>query len=170
MGLPSSRGWTLLQLVCRDKWHESLDSSNEVLDRLDLGDTDGTSDQHDDLDRVLGPFASSVKATKGELELVDKVEIEDEEVTLGGTFLLIEPISDSDSGWLVDGAEYIEAGANTGILGGLMLRVFKLGRYSHHSILQVMTQIGLSSFLLLLQKNINPGMEKQVIRGLSWPG
>ena len=114
-----------------------------------------------------------MEAKKGTLELVDKVvhhpAVKDEDVALGGTFLLVEPVGDSGSGWLVDDPEHIEAVDDTSVLGGLMLRVVEVGGYSHHSILQVVTEIGLSSFLLLLQDKLKPGLERQVIRGFSWP-
>ena len=73
-------------------------------------------------------------------------KIKDEYIFLV-SYLLVKTVSNSSSSWLIDDAEYIEAGADTGILGGLMLRVVEVARYSHHSILYVMTQVGLSSLL-----------------------
>ena len=56
-------------------------------------------------------------------------------------------------GWLVDDSEYVETRDDTGILGGPSLRVVEVGRHSHHSIVYVMTQVGLSS---LLREEVGP--------------
>ena len=80
---------------------------------------------------------------KGALELVNEVVhhpvVEDEDVALGGTFLLVEPVGDSSRDWLVDDPEYIEARDITGIPNGLMLRVVEIGRDSHHNIIYFST-------------------------------
>ena len=90
-------------------------------------------------------------------EAVHHPVVKGEDIALGGTFLLVEPVGNSSSSWLVASPGYVEARDDPGILGGLSLRVVEVGVfpkvvvvvgrlhwYSHHSILYVMTQVGLS--------------------------
>ena len=67
--------------------------------------------------------------------------------------LLIESVGDSGSGWLIEDSEYVETRDDTGILGGLSLRVVEVSGYCHHNILYYMTQVGLSR---LLHEEVGP--------------
>merc|ERR1711899_391756 len=89
---------------------------------------------------VVEVLSSQMGVTSGGLDLKDALlngqdghikgatsEIEDENVTLSGSFLLVQTIGDGGSGGLVDDTENIETSDDTRVLGGLSLRVIEVG-------------------------------------------
>ena len=76
-------------------------------------------------------------------------KIEDENVALGGSLLLVKTISDGGSGGLVDDTETVETSDDTRVLGGLPLGVVEVGGDGDDGILDLCTEISLSSLLHL---------------------
>merc|ERR1711959_456811 len=104
---------------------------------------------------VVKVLTTKVSVTGGRLHLEDAVvngekghvegattQVEDEHVGLAGR-LLVETVGDGRSSGLVDTSD------GTGILGGLTLRVVKVGWHGHHDILDVLASESLSSLLHL---------------------
>ncbi len=75
-------------------------------------------------------------------------KIEDENVALGGSLLLVKTISDGGSGGLVDDTETVETSDDTRVLGGLPLGVVAVGGDSDDGIHDLYTEISLSSLHL----------------------
>jgi NAD-specific glutamate dehydrogenase len=71
-------------------------------------------------------------------------QIEDENVALARG-LLVEAVGNGRGSWLVDDAEDVETGNQTGVLGGLALRVVEVGGHSHNGVVDSATEVGLSS-------------------------
>jgi len=77
-------------------------------------------------------------------------EIEDEDVALT-LDLLVETVGNGGRGRLVDDAEYVETSNETGILGGLTLRVVEVRRDGDNSVINGATEVGLSNLAHLGQ-------------------
>ena len=71
-----------------------------------------------------------------------KIEDEDVALTLN---LLVETVGNGSSGGLVDDTEDVEASNQTGILGGLSLRIVEVGRDSDNGVVDGATEVGLGS-------------------------
>jgi NAD-specific glutamate dehydrogenase. len=75
-------------------------------------------------------------------------KIEDEDVALALS-LLVETIGNGSSSGFVDDTEDVETGNETGILGGLTLRVVEVGRDGNDGTSDGLAQVGLGSLLHL---------------------
>jgi hypothetical protein len=82
-------------------------------------------------------------------------KIEDEDVALRLVLLVgrVEAVGDSGGGRLVDDAENVEAGDDTGILGRQALRVVEVGGDGDDGFLDSLAELGLSSLLELGQNH-----------------
>jgi hypothetical protein len=102
---------------------------------------------------VVEILTSQVGVTGGGLDLEDTLlngqegdiegsssEIEDEHVPLTLDFL-VETVGDGGRGGLVDDSEHVQAGDQTGVLGGLTLRVVEIGGDGHDGIVDGSTQV-----------------------------
>ena len=70
-------------------------------------------------------------------------EIEDQDVALALN-LLVETVGDGSGGGLVDDTEDVETRDETGVLGGLALRVVEVGRDGNDSVVDGATEVSLS--------------------------
>ena len=77
-------------------------------------------------------------------------QVKDEHVALT-LDLLVETVSDSGGGGLVDDAEDVKTGDQTGIFRGLALRVVEVGWDGDDSVVDGATEVGLGSFPHLCQ-------------------
>ena len=90
-------------------------------------------------DSVIEIFSSEMSVSSGSLDLEDTLlnreerdiessssEIENENVLLSDG-LLVESVSDGGGGRLVDDSENVHSGDDTGVLGGLSLRIVEVG-------------------------------------------
>ena len=115
---------------------------------------------------VVEVLSSQVSVTSGRLHLEDALldgqdghiksttaQIENEHVALGGALLFVQTIGNGGGGGLVNDTQDIKTGNNTGVLGGLTLRVVKVGGNSDYSIVNGVTQIGLGGLLHLGQNH-----------------
>jgi hypothetical protein len=75
-------------------------------------------------------------------------EVEDENVLLSGT-LLVETVGDGGGGGLVDDTEDVETRDDTGVLGGLTLRVVEVGGDGDDGLGDGATEVGLGGLLHL---------------------
>merc|ERR1719341_563840 len=111
---------------------------------------------------VVEVLSSKMGVTSGRLDLKDALldgqdghikgatsEIEDENVALSGSFLLVQTIGNGGSSGLVDDTENVEASDDTRVLGGLPLGVIEVGGDSDDSVLDLSADISLSSLLHL---------------------
>ncbi|KUI67228.1 NAD-specific glutamate dehydrogenase [Cytospora mali] len=112
---------------------------------------------------VVEVLTTQMSVTGGRLDLEDTLldgqqghiegtttQIEDEDVALA-LDLLVETVSDSGSGRLVDDTENVQASNETGVLGGLTLRVVEVGRNGDDSVVNGATQVCLSGLTHLGQ-------------------
>merc|ERR1711976_366329 len=76
-------------------------------------------------------------------------KIEDEHIAFSRTLLLVQSVCNGGSGGLVDDTENVESSDDTGVLGGLPLGVVKVGWDGDDGILDLCTEICLSSLLHL---------------------
>lgn len=140
---------------------------------------------------VVEILTTQVSVTGGGLDLEDTflngqegniesttTKIEDEDVALA-LDLLVETIGNGSSGGLVDDTEDVEAGDQPSVLGGLSLRVVKVGWDSDDGVGNGATEVGLSglthlgedhggdflggeNLLLALELNLNDGLASTV--------
>merc|ERR1712172_465161 len=109
---------------------------------------------------VVEVLNSQMGVTSGGLDLKDALlngqdghiegaasEIEDENVALSGSFLLVQTVGDGGSGGLVDDTENIETSDDTRVLGGLPLGVIEVGGDGDDSVLNLSAEVSLSSLL-----------------------
>mmetsp|Transcript_3931 Transcript_3931/g.9611 ORF Transcript_3931/g.9611 Transcript_3931/m.9611 type:complete len:217 (+) Transcript_3931:1165-1815(+) len=75
-------------------------------------------------------------------------QIEDEHMTVR---LGVQTVGQSGRSGLVDDAQHLQTGQTTGVLGGLTLRVVKVGRDSHHSLGHTLAQVLLGNTLHVSQ-------------------
>jgi len=75
-------------------------------------------------------------------------EIENEHIAFALS-LLVETVSDSSSGGLINDTLDVEASDLTGILGSLTLRVVEIGGHSDNSVLDSSVEVSFSNFLHL---------------------
>merc|ERR1719393_289660 len=80
-------------------------------------------------------------------------KIKDQHVALDGALLLVQAIGNGGGGGLVNDPENIETSDNSGILGGLPLRVVEVGRDRDHGVLHLGAEVGLSGLLHLDQNH-----------------
>ena len=110
---------------------------------------------------VVEIFTAQVSVTSSGFDLEDTIfngedgdiegstaKIEDEDVSLGAD-LLVKTVGDGGSGGLVDDTENVETSDNSGVLGGLPLGVVEVGGDGDDGILDLCTEISLSSLLHL---------------------
>lgn len=110
---------------------------------------------------VVEIFTTQVGVTGGSLDFEDTLldgqeghiesttsEIEDEDVPLADD-LLVETVSDSSGSGFVDNTEDVKAGNDTGILGGLSLRVVEVGRDGDDGVGDGGAEVGLSGLFHL---------------------
>jgi len=115
---------------------------------------------------VVEVLASQMGVSSGGLDLEDALlngedghiegsttEIEDEDIAFGSALLLVKAIGDGSGGGFVNDPKYIEAGDHASILGGLSLGVVEVGGDRDDSILDIMSQVGLSCLLHLHQNH-----------------
>lgn len=99
--------------------------------------------------------------TSGRLDLEDTVldgedrdikgttaKIEDEDVALG-TDLLVKTVGNGGRSRLVDDAQDVETGNDTGVLGGLTLRVVEVSGHCDNSVLDRLAKVSLGGLLHL---------------------
>lgn len=80
---------------------------------------------------------------EGDIECTT-TKVEDEDIAL--TFsLLVETIGDGSGSGFVDDSENVETSNETGIFGGLTLRVVEIGRHGDDGIVDGATKVGFSS-------------------------
>lgn len=105
---------------------------------------------------VIEVLATQVGVTGSGLDLEDTLldgeerniegtttKIEDENVLLT-LLLLVKTVGDGSSSRLVDDTENVETGDQTGVLGGLALRVVEVGGDGDDSVVNGATEVGLS--------------------------
>ena len=112
---------------------------------------------------IIKIFATQMSVTCSRLDLKDAIfngengdikgaatQIKDENVLLlAFILLLVQAISDGSGCRLIDDSENIETCDDASILGGLSLGVIEVGGDSDDGIIDIMTKVGLSSFLHL---------------------
>ena len=77
-------------------------------------------------------------------------QIEDEHVPLlVSLVLLVESVGDGSSGRFVDDTEHLKSRDDTGVLGGLPLRVVEVGRHGDHGLLDLTAEVGAGHLLHL---------------------
>ncbi|KAI3485069.1 hypothetical protein L1887_51742 [Cichorium endivia] len=158
-GLGSRRESALSALTGGAETTEGTGVGGQVLLVLALELLDEVVDE-----TVVKVLTTKVGVTSGGLDLEDtlldgeerdiegtstKIEDEDVLLTLG---LLVETVSDGGGSGLVDDAHHVEARDDTGILGGLTLRVVEVGGDGDDGILDGATEVGLGS-LAHLEEN-----------------
>jgi len=114
---------------------------------------------------VVEIFSSQVSVTVGGLDLEDTLingqkgdikststKIEDENVLLLLGFL-VETVSNSSGGWLVDDSGNVKSSNGSGILGGLSLGVIEISWNSDDGVLDSLSEVRLSDFSHLDQNH-----------------
>lgn len=104
---------------------------------------------------VIEVLTTKVSVTSGSLDLEDALldgeerhiegttaKIEDQDVALA-LVLLVEAVGNGGSGGLVDDTENVEAGNETGVLGGLALRVVEVGGDGDNGVGDGVADVGL---------------------------
>ena len=66
---------------------------------------------------------------------------------------LVQAVSDSSRGGLVDDTEDVQTGNNTGVLGSLSLVVVEIGRDSNNGVGDLLAEVGLSNLLHLAEND-----------------
>mmetsp|Transcript_67676 Transcript_67676/g.94101 ORF Transcript_67676/g.94101 Transcript_67676/m.94101 type:complete len:341 (-) Transcript_67676:56-1078(-) len=107
---------------------------------------------------VVKIFATQVSVTSRSLDLKDALvngqqrhiertttQIKDEHILFTTGASLVQPVGNGSGGGLIDDAQHLQTSNGTGILGGLTLRVIKVGGHSDHGLLHLMAQVGLGS-------------------------
>lgn len=102
---------------------------------------------------VVEIFATKVSVTGGRLDLEDTLldgqerhiesaatQVEDEHVALT-LMLLVQTVGDGGSGRLVDDTEDVQTGNETGVLGGLPLRVVEVCWHGNDSVVDGATEV-----------------------------
>lgn len=111
---------------------------------------------HEVVDKtVVEVLTTQMSVTSGGLDLEDTLldgqegniestttQVEDEDVALA-LDLLVKTVGNSGGGRLVDNTEHVEAGNETGILGGLALRVVEVGGDRDNGVVDGATEVGL---------------------------
>ena len=92
---------------------------------------------------------TTLDVEKGNIESTT-TEIVDEDIPLLLGLSGAETVGDSGGGRLVDDTENVETGNGTGVLGGLTLVVVEVGGDGDDSLLNLLTELGLSNLLHLL--------------------
>jgi len=150
-GLSSGREGTLGTLASSAETTESTGVGGQVLLVLALELVDEVVDE-----TVVEVLTTKVSVTSSGLDLEDTLlngqeghiegtttKIEDEDVALT-LLLLVKTVGNGSGGGLVNDTEDVETGNETGVLGGLTLRVVEVGGDSDDSVVNGATELSLS--------------------------
>lgn len=149
-GLGRGREGSLRSLAGGSETSDSALGSGDVLLVLSLELLGEVVDES-----VVEIFTAQVSVTSSGFDLEDTIfngedgdiegstaKIEDEDVSLRSD-LLVKTVSDGGSGGLVDDTEDVETGDGTGVLGGLSLRIVKVGWDSDDGVGDVLSEVSL---------------------------
>src|SRR3569833_316424 len=103
--------------------------------------------------RSLTTFCRSPSALQKKKEIISKSRGESWSGGCGGAYLgdLVQAVSDSGGRGLVHNTEDVQAGDDTGILGGLPLDVVEVGRDGNDGVGDLLAQVALGHLLHLAQ-------------------
>src|SRR5258708_7863990 len=114
-------------------------------------------------DAMIEVISAQVRIAVGRLDLKDPLtQLQDGDIEgpttevihgNGLVFLLVQPIGQRGSCWLVDNTQYLEPGNRARIFGRLALRVVEVGRHRNHGLGNLLAQFGFRIDSHLLQNH-----------------